>query len=36
METMDSKTIMELDEKYVLPTYGRNPVALVRGKGLRA
>lgn len=36
METMDSKTIMELDEEYVLPTYGRNPVALVRGKGLRA
>jgi predicted acetylornithine/succinylornithine family transaminase len=32
---MDSKTLIELSEKYILHTYNRYPVILVKGKGTR-
>ena len=30
---MNTKEIMDLDSKYVMQTYGRQPLALVKGKG---
>ncbi len=30
---MNTEEIMELDKKYVMPTYGRQPIALKEGKG---
>ena len=30
---MNTKEIMDLDTKYVMQTYGRQPLALVKGKG---
>jgi acetylornithine/N-succinyldiaminopimelate aminotransferase len=30
---MNTKEIMDLDKKYVMPTYGRQPIALKEGKG---
>jgi acetylornithine/N-succinyldiaminopimelate aminotransferase len=32
---MNFDEIVELDKKYVMPTYGRQPVALVKGQGVR-
>lgn len=32
---MNSEQIMALDAEYILPTYGRYPIALVRGQGSR-
>ncbi|MBQ8469325.1 MAG: aspartate aminotransferase family protein [Clostridia bacterium] len=30
---MTTKELMELDQKYIIGTYGRNPISIVRGKG---
>ena len=35
METMTYKELKQDEECYVMPTYGRYPVALDRGKGAR-
>ena len=31
---IDEKSIMEEDEKYIMKTYGRLPVVLVKGEGM--
>ena len=33
---MDSQKVIKRDERYVLPTYKRNPIALEKGHGLYA
>ncbi|HYF92820.1 MAG TPA: acetylornithine transaminase [Symbiobacteriaceae bacterium] len=33
---MDSQELMAKDKSYIMSTYGRYPIALVRGKGVRA
>ena len=30
---MNTKEIIKMDQKYVMHTYGRHPIALVKGKG---